>query len=203
VEAGAGAGVPVMVDFGNNFAERPLRDLLAKKLRAGDIYTHAYSGLRGELENPDALTAGRQRGVILDVGHGGGSLLWRVAVPLVKAGILPDTISTDLHIGSMNAGMKDMLNVMSKFLALGLPLDEVILRSTWAPARVIHREELGHLTPGAAADVAVLRLENGDFGFADSSGARMRAKQRLTCELTLRDGRVAWDLNAITREDWR
>jgi dihydroorotase len=84
--------------------------------------------------NP-ALFAGRKRGVIFDVGHGGGSFLWRIAVPAIKEGFLPDSISTDLHIGSMNAGMKDLLNVMSKFLAMGLSLDAVIARSTWNPAR--------------------------------------------------------------------
>ena len=163
VEAGTIANIPVMVDFGSNQPERPLSELVTKKLRPGDIYTHVYSGLRGEQDpsgrvNP-ALLEGRKRGVIFDVGHGGGSFLWRIAVPAIKEGFLPDSISTDLHIGSMNAGMKDMLNVMSKFLAMGLSLDDVIARSTWNPAREIKQEELGHLSVGAAADVAVLRLE--------------------------------------------
>ena len=136
------------------------------------------------------------------MGHGGGSFLWRLAVPMMKAGFIPDSISTDLHIGSMNSGMKDMLNVMSKFLALGMPLDEVILRSTWNPAREIQHEELGHLSVGAIADVAVLRLEKGNFGFIDSSGARLRGSQKLLCELTIKNGRVVYDLNGITRDDW-
>jgi dihydroorotase len=206
VQAGTIAGVPVMVDFGTNFAERPLQVLLTEKLRPGDIYTHCYSGLRNELDDSGkpsaALFEGRKRGVIFDVGHGGGSFLWRVAVPAMKAGFAPDSISTDLHIGSMNSGMKDMLNVMSKFLALGMSVDDVILRSTWNPAKEIQQEELGHLTPGAVADITALRLEKGDFGFADSNGARMKGNQKLTCELTVREGKVVWDLNAITREDW-
>jgi dihydroorotase len=206
VEAGTLAGVPVMVDFGVNKPERPLAELVTRKLRPGDIYTHAYSGLRHEQDdsgrvNP-GLWEGRKRGVIFDVGHGGGSFAWRIAVPAVKEGFLPDSISTDLHIGSMNAGMKDMLNVMSKFLALGLPLDDVIRRSTSNPAREIQQDGLGHLSVGAVADVAVLRLENGDYGFVDSFGARLRAKQRLACELTLRDGKVVYDLNGIARPDW-
>ena len=111
VEAGTAADIPVMVDFGSNHPDtRPLADLVTKKLRPGDIYTHMYSGLRNELvdgkPNP-GMIEGRKRGVIFDVGHGGGSFLWRVAVPMVKAGFVPDSISTDLHIGSMNAGMKD------------------------------------------------------------------------------------------------
>jgi dihydroorotase len=195
-----------MVDFGRNFKERPISALLTEKLRPGDIYTHMYSGLRDELDDSGrpnkALFEGRKRGVIFDVGHGGGSFLWRVAVPAMKAGFVPDSISTDLHIGSMNSGMKDMLNTMSKFLNLGMTLDDVIRRSTWNPAREIKREELGNLSVGAPADVAVLRLEKGSFGFADSNGARMKGPQKLTCELTVRNGRVVWDLNAITREDW-
>jgi dihydroorotase len=95
-----------------------------------------------------------------------------------------------------------MLNVMSKFLNMGMPLDEVILRSTWAPAREIHRQEVGHLSVGAPADVAVLRLEKGDFGFLDVSGARMRGTRKLVAELTLRDGAVVWDLNGIASQDW-
>jgi dihydroorotase len=207
VEAGTAADVPVMVDFGSNRTERPLSELVTKKLRPGDIYTHAYSGLRGELDpsgrvNP-AMFEGRKRGVIFDVGHGGGSFLWRVAVPAMKEGFLPDSISTDLHIGSMNAGMKSMLNVMDKFLAMGMPLDEVIGRSTWNPAREIKQDGLGHLSVGAAADVAVLRLERGRFGLVDMYGARMDSTQRLVCELTVRDGRVVYDLNGISRPDWK
>jgi dihydroorotase len=95
-----------------------------------------------------------------------------------------------------------MLNVMSKFLNMGLTIDDVIYRSTWNPARVIRREELGHLSLGAAADIAVLRLEQGDFGFVDSWGAAMRGNRRLLNELTLRDGLVIYDLNGRTRDSW-
>jgi dihydroorotase len=206
VEAGRAADIPVMVDFGSNRPERPLGELVTGKLRPGDIYTHVYSGLRNEQVgsgrvNP-TLWEARKRGVIFDVGHGGGSFSWRVAVPAVKEGFLPDSISTDLHIGSMNAGMKDMLNVVSKFLAMGLPLDDVILRSTWNPARELKQEQLGHLGVGALADIAILRLEKGEFGFVDMYGARLRGTRKLVCELTLRDGKVVYDLNGITRPDW-
>ena len=115
----------------------------------------------------------------------------------LKKDFLPDSISTDLHIGSMNAGMKDMLNVMDKFLALGVSLEDVILRSTWNPAREIKHEELGHLSVGALADVAVLRVEKGNYGFADMYGARQKGTQKLTCELTLSDGKVVYDLNGV------
>jgi dihydroorotase len=181
--------------------------LLNKIYRPGDIYTHMYSGVRGEqdaqtLGPSRALIDGRRRGVIFDVGHGAGSFRWRLAVPMMKAGFTPDSISTDLHVSSMNAGMKDMLNVMSKFLALGMPLDEVVLRATWNPAREIQREDLGNLSVGAIADIAVLRLERGSFGFVDSDNARMRGTEKLTCELTIKGGRVVYDLNGISRPDW-
>ncbi len=206
VEAGAIAGIPVMVDFGKDWPQRPLRELLTKKLRPGDIYTHCYSGLRHELTDDGDLNRGmvegRARGVIFDVGHGGGSFAWRVAVPALRQGFLPDSISTDLHIGSMNSGMKDMLNVMSKFLAMGVPLDEVIRRSTWNPAREIQHSELGNLSLGAPADVTVLRLETGNFGFTDSWGARLQGTSNLVCELTVRNGKVVYDLNGITRPAW-
>lgn len=207
VEAGKIADIPVMIDYGNRRPERPLYDLLTKVLRPGDIYTHMYSGIRGE-QDPEtlgpskAMIDGRKRGVIFDVGHGGGSFLWRVAVPLMKAGFVPDSISTDLHVSSMNAGMKDMLNVMDKFLAMGMPLNEVIIRSTWNPAREIKHEELGNLSVGAPADVAVLRLQKGKFGFVDMNGAKLDGTEKLICELTVRDGRVVYDLNGLTRERW-
>ncbi|MBV8811731.1 MAG: amidohydrolase/deacetylase family metallohydrolase [Acidobacteriaceae bacterium] len=206
VQAGTIASIPVMVDFGANRPERPIDILLTQKLRPGDIYTHCYSGLRNELlpdgkVNP-GMWEGRKRGVIFDVGHGGGSFVWRIAVPAIRQGFLPDSISTDLHIGSMNSGMKDMLNVMSKFLALGLSVDDVLVRSTWNPAREIHHEELGNLSIGSPADVSVLRVVDGDFGFTDTYGARMRGTQKFECELTVKGGKVVYDLNGISRPDW-
>ena len=207
VEAGKMANIPVMVDFGANKPERPISVLFSEKLRPGDIYTHVFSGLRNELLpsgklNP-ALEAGRKRGIIFDVGHGGGSFAWPVAAEAIKEHFLPDSISTDLHIGSMNAGMKDMLNVMDKFLALGVPLDEVMAESTWHPAREIHHDELGNLSVGSPADVAVLRLEKGKFGFTDMYGARMDGTQKLTCEMTVKNGKIVYDLNGISRPDWK
>jgi dihydroorotase len=195
-----------MVDFGDNRPERPSSVLWTQKMRPGDIYTHCYSGLRNEQTedghvNP-AMIEGRKRGVIFDVGHGGGSFAWRIAVPAMKEGFLPDSISTDLHITSMNSGMKDMLNVMDKFLAMGMPVDDVIARSTWNPAREIQHEELGNLSVDAPADVSVFRLENGKFGFTDMYGARLNGSQKLTCELTVRNGKVVYDLNGISRPDW-
>jgi dihydroorotase len=206
VEAGTLAHIPAMVDFGTFRPERPYQDLVLKKLRPGDISTHMYLSWVPMLDDHGRvmpyLFEARQRGIIFDVGHGGGSFLFRQAVPAVHQGFGPDSISTDLHVGSMNAGMKDMLNVMSKFLNMGVPLDEVIMRSTWSPAREIQREELGNLSPGAVADVTVLRVAEGNFGFVDTYGARMKGTRKLECELTVRNGRVVYDANGITRTDW-
>jgi len=206
VKAGRLTDLPVMVDFGHIDQERNLNTLFLDKLRPADIYTHCYSGHRDELLdtgklNP-AMWAGRKRGIIFDVGHGGGSFYWNIAVPAFEQMFLPDSISTDLHTGSMNAGMKDMTNVMSKVLNFGIPLEDVVRMSTWNPAREIKRPQLGHLDPGAGADITVLRIENGSFGFLDAAGARRSGDRRLVAEMTIRDGTVVWDLNGLATQDW-
>ncbi|HZS10175.1 MAG TPA: amidohydrolase/deacetylase family metallohydrolase [Blastocatellia bacterium] len=206
LEAGKLANLPVMIDFGNVKPERPHQVLYLEKLRPGDIYTHIYRPFDPTLDENGKvrpyLFEAKKRGIIFDVGHGGGSFVWRYAVPAMKQGFVPDSISTDLHTGSMNAGMKDLVNVMSKFLNLGMPLDEVILKSTWNPAKEIHREKFGHLGVGAPADIAVLRLERGDFGFIDMDKLLMKGSQRLGCEMTLMGGNVMYDLNGRSSEPW-
>jgi dihydroorotase len=201
VKAGEMTHLPVMVDFGYIGTERSIGALFLEKLRPGDIYTHCYSGNRDEVLDPStpqarlnpAMEAGRKRGIIFDVGHGGGSFYWNIAVPATKAGFWPDSISTDLHTGSMNGGMKDFTDTMSKILELGAPLQKVIEMSTWAPAKEIRHEELGHLTPGAVADVTLLQLQEGQFGFLDSAGARF----------TIKGGEVMWDRNGRAATDWK
>ena len=121
---------------------------------------------------------GRQRGIYFDVGHGGASFNFSVAVPLIKAGFMPDSISTDIHSDNVNAGLKDMLTTGDKFLAMGLPLKEVIADMTWHPAVEVQQTQLGNLSEGAIADVAVLNLQHGDFGLVDGSGALMKAHDR-------------------------
>ena len=207
-EVGRIARIPVMVDFGGNVrAGRTLQELFTEHFRAGDIYTHMYGGRRGE-QNPDtkgpsaAMIEGRKRGIFFDVGHGGSSFRWATAVPLMKAGFVPDSISTDLHTSSMNSAMKDMLNLMGKFLAMGMSLDDVIARSTWNPAKQIQLEALGNLSVGSPADIAVLRVQKGRFGYVDPVGGHLEGTQRLGCELTLRDGRVVYDLNGMIAEPW-
>lgn len=207
VKAGKLANLPVMVDFGEINKIRNIGVLLGEKLRPGDIYTHCFSGHRDEILddgklNP-AMWTGRKRGVIFDLGYGAASFYWYVAEPAYRQGFRPDSISTDLHANSMNGGMKDINNVMSEMLALGSPLEEVIAMSTWRPAREIKRPQLGNLDVGADADVAVFRLDRGQYGFPDAVDARLPGKLRIACEMTLRSGVVVWDLNARAGQDWR
>jgi len=145
----------------------------------------------------------RERGIVFDVGHGAGSFVFRQARLAMEQGFPPDTISTDLHRASMNGGMKDMLNVMSKLLSLGMPIEDAVRASTSSPARAIGRDDIGHLRVGGGADVAVLSVREGKFGFVDVGGERREGNSKLECELTLRAGKVVWDLNGISASQGR
>ena len=209
VEAGKLANIPVMVDFGGSQPELSLQTLFMEKLRPGDIFTHAYAHVDGRIplvnesgKVEDFAWAAQKRGIIFDVGHGGGSFLFEQAIPAMKQGFKPNTISTDLHTGSMNGGMKDIVNVMSKFLNMGMPIAEVMEATTWSAAKAIKREDLGNLTVGAVADVVILNLREGDFGFIDTKGKRMKGAKKLECELTLREGKVVYDLNGLAAQAW-
>jgi dihydroorotase len=207
IEAGKLADIPIMVDFGYFLPDRPYWKLVTERLRPGDISTHMFRGPVPYVDDKgklfDYLARARARGVKFDVGHGGGSFVMRNAVPAIAQGFYPDSISTDLHTGSMNGAMMDMPTTMSKLLVMGMPLNEVVLRSTWNPAEMIRRPELGHLSVGALADIAVWKLLEGDFGFADAAGGRIAGKQRLFCELTFKDGRIVWDWNARGAADYK
>jgi dihydroorotase len=196
-----------MVDFGTDRPTRPLYDLLTIKLRPGDIYTHMYSGLRHEqdpvtLGPSKAFIEGRKRGIIFDTGTGGGSFKWSLAVPMVKAGFIPDSISTDLHIGSMNGATKDELNVASKMMAIGLSLQETVAEMTSHPAHEIKRDDLGNLSEGSVADIAVLSIEKGHYGFTDMQNTRVDGTQKLVAELTIKDGKIVYDLNGMEAKLW-
>jgi len=200
------ANIPVMADFAEFRPERPFQQLVLKHLRSGDIYTHQYLNVVPMLDANNHmlpyLFEARKRRIIFDVGHGGGSFSFLQAIPAIKQRFVPDSISTDLHTDSMNAGMKNMLNLMSKFLNMGMSLDDVVACSTWHPAREIQHEELGTLSVGSDADVAVLRLLHGKFGFVDSGHLRMNGDRKLIAEMTRRDGKIVWDLNGMSAEDW-
>jgi len=203
VKAGNLANMPVMLDL--TYPSRPaissVDDLFMKHLRPGDIFTHMYRltfpfFYDHEKISPLAIAA-QKRGIIFDIGHGGNGFTFARAIPSVKQGFLPNSISSDLHIGSMNAGMKDMANILSKFLNMGMSLKDVILRSTWNPAKEIKREELGNLSVGSVADIAIFSLKKGNFGFIDSHNYLLKGTQKFETELTIRSGRIVWDLNGL------
>jgi dihydroorotase len=205
LEAGKLANLPIMVDFGY-FDNKPYQTLITDKLRPGDISTHFYrvpAPLMQDGHVAEYLQVARKRGVKFDVGHGGGSFHFPLAAPMVQQGFWPDSISTDLHSGSVNGAMIDMLNIMSKFLALGVPLPEVIRESTTNPATEIRRPELGQIAVGTDADIAVLRLDKGNFGYVDVRGGRIEGNSRLGCEMTLRAGKIVYDFNGRAGTPWR
>ncbi|MFM9909633.1 MAG: amidohydrolase/deacetylase family metallohydrolase [Chitinophagaceae bacterium] len=213
VEAGTLANIPVIVDFGGNDPAKPIEELFMKHLRPGDIFTHALSKLRpGEIganyqresvldESTNTIKPfvwqAQKKGIIFDIGYGGASFAFSQAIPAIKAGFYPNTISTDLHTGSMNTSMKDMLSVMSKFMFMGMDLKSVITASTWKPAQVIKREELGHLSMGAIADITILTIREGNFGFYDKTGFKVNGTKKFECEMTIKGGKIVYDLNGI------
>jgi dihydroorotase len=205
VEAGRLANVPVMVDFRPQ-PTRTYADLILKHMRPGDIHTHMYAQHIPLLDDNgkvnEYMREARKRGVIFDLGHGGGSFWFRIASPAMEQGFGPDSISTDLHQRSMLIPQATMVNCMSKILSLGMPLDEVIYRSTVTPAREIKRPELGTLSAGSVADVAVLELQKGTFGLVDSGHARQAANQKLRCMITVRAGKIVYDAEGLSWPDW-
>jgi dihydroorotase len=209
LEAAKTADVPLMVDFGSADPILPLEELYLRKFRPGDIYTHCFGGNsnnsgKGRESIVDVSTnkvkpfviEAQKKGVVFDVGFGGASFLLAQGQPAIKQGFYPNSISTDQHISSMNGPMKDMNNIMSLFMAMGMDLKSVIAASTWNPAKEIKREELGHLSVGAIADIAVLNLRKGKFGFYARDG-RIEGKKRIETELTIKGGNIVYTLNAL------
>ena len=188
---GVSTARPVMVHITDS--EAPIAELLAL-LRPGDIVTHCFTGTAHgivEMGGLKAVEQARDRGVIFDVGHGAGSFDFDAAELAGKAGFWPDTISTDLH--SISTPMAQSLPVvMSKMLAIGMPLTEVIAATTTKAAQSIHREDtLGSLRVGRVADIAVLDIEPDEVEYRDTSGHVRRSRDRVACRASLRAG-VAW-----------
>jgi dihydroorotase len=197
------AKLPVMYDFWPR-PERTYADLILKKARPGDIHTHVFAQqfpiiLKDGKVNP-ILAEARNRGIFFDVGHGQGSFWFRNAVPSAKQGFLPDSISTDLHVGDYRT--VSMTNVISKFRAMGVPLFDLIRRSTVNPAHEIHREELGTLSAGKEADIAVLEELHGNFAYIDCGLAKMRADVQVVARMTIRAGRIVYDPSGLSMIEW-
>jgi dihydroorotase len=207
IEAGKLSNTPVFVEC--HLPQFSLEDQL-KKMRAGDIITHSFEKVTERMPvvdddgtiRPFVLDA-KKRGVLFDLGHGGAGFWYSVAVPAMKQGLPPNTFGTDLHRFSINAGMKDMLNVMSKYMAMGMELNQVITTATWNAAKAIHHEELGNLSEGSVADIAVIRIRDGNFGFVDAGGNAIEGKKKFEAELTIRSGNIVWDLNGISAKKFK
>lgn len=182
------------------------RELVLERLRAGDLITHTFGlstpvlGASGGLN--DTLSRARERGVLFDLGHGTRGFWFRLAVPAVRAGFLPDTLSTAMDKTSLLLPRADLMTTLSKFLNMGVHVQDLVERVTVRPARALRRPELGTLREGGPADLAVLDIQHGRFGFLDAGHGRLRGDRRMRAILTIRDGRVVWDSEGLSRTDW-
>ena len=207
LEAGKKSNMPLFVEC--HLPQYSLESQL-QMMRPGDIITHSYEKVSERMPvvdehgkvRPFVLTA-QKRGVLFDVGHGGAGFWFSQAVPAFQQGLAPNSFGSDLHRFSMNAGMKSMLNIMSKYMAIGMSLQDVVTHATWSAAKSIKREDLGNLDTGAVADIAVLSMVNGKFGFIDAAGNRLEGDHKLEAELTIRAGKIVWDLNGLAAKEWK
>lgn len=205
VEAAERSNTVLMVDF-HPKPGRGYEELILKRIKPGSIHTHFYGRLTPQIDENNRVRnymwKARRRGVLFDVGHGSGSFWFRIAVPSIRQGFLPDTISTDIHKNSIMLPHATLTNVMSKFLNIGMTLEQVIVRTTVNPAKAIRRLDLGHLDIGAVADIAVLKLERGRFAFLDSGRAKHIGDRRLVAAMTIRAGEIVWDLDGLASEEF-
>ena len=206
LKASEKAGKPLLVEC--HLPEYSLADQL-NKMRPGDIITHSFEEIDERLPIIDSagslhpfVKAAYANGINFDVGHGGAGFWFSQAIPAFRQGLVPTSFGTDLHRFSMNSGMKNMLNIMSKFINIGMPLEDVIATATWKTAQAIQREDLGHLTVGAVADLTLSRLHKGDFGFIDAGKNKIEGKIKLETELTIKDGKVVYDLNGLAANQY-
>jgi dihydroorotase len=179
---------------------------LLEKLRAGDLITHTF-GLTTPLLDSNgnlttAVTAARKRGVLFDLGHGTQGFWFRNAIPAARKGFLPDVLSTAMDKTSLLLPRADMMTTLSKFLNMGVPIEQLVERVTVRAARAIKRPELASLREGAFADIAVIELQTGRFGFLDAGHGRLQGDRRLRAVLTIRNGEVVWDSEGLSRTDW-
>jgi len=201
IAAGKLSKTPVMIDdkiFTNS--GRTSREKLLDKMRPGDIHTHMYNDRQLEVINrftgkvEPYMAEARKRGVLFDLGHGGGSFLWPVVTKAMAQGFAPDTISTDLHTSSIMIPESDMPNCMSKLMNLGMTLQDAVLRSTASPAKAIGKfPELGTLGEGQIADIGVFRMRTGVFAFKDAWQNKLMGTKKLETVLTVRNGAVVFD----------
>jgi len=201
VEAAKLSNTPLFVEC--HLPKYSLEDQL-KHMRPGDIMTHAFENVSERMTVVDDngkvrpfVMAAQKRGILFDIGHGGGGFWFNQAIPAFEQGLWPNSFGTDEHRTSMNSGMKTMLNVMSKYLNMGMGIPDIIARGSWNAAKSIKREDLGNLSVGSVADIAVLSVNTGKFGFVDSGNNKINGDRKFEAELTVRAGKIIWDLNGL------
>ena len=198
-------GLPLMVHVGIG---PPTIEQVFGLMRPGDILTHCFTGHNMRIVDGRGLllecaARARDAGVVLDIGHGAGSFSFDTARSLIGAGYLPDVISSDIHQLSVNGPLFDLPTCLSKFLALGMSLEDVVRSATVRPATVMRKEnEVGVVRVGAVADVALFRLVDGDFPFYDVFMNRLDGKQLLVNQLTICDGREMERVADGARAPW-
>ncbi|MCB0071709.1 MAG: amidohydrolase/deacetylase family metallohydrolase [Caldilineaceae bacterium] len=206
IQAADLCGKPVMYDFWPRPPERSYQELILEKARPGDIHTHVYAQQFPVVDDAGMPTPwmheARARGVIFDVGHGAGSFWFRNGYRAIQNGFPPDSISTDLHTGNVHWAVVDMLTTMSKILNCGMSLYDVIKCSTINPANEIGHPELGHLSVGAEADIAVLRQRTGEFSYIDCGRAKLTGDRKLECAMTVRAGNIVYDPGGLSLPEW-
>lgn len=206
IEAGELSGTPCMIDFGVCPKDSPYDELLLKWMRPGDMHTHVFAQqfpvINEEGKVFDYMWEAKEKGILFDVGHGGGSFWFRQGKRAMDDGFMPDSISTDLHTGSIGGAAQSMLHTMGKFLNMGMGLEEVIARSTNIPAEMINRPELGNLSEGGCADIAIISLIEGDYDYVDNGRAKLKGTSRFDCRMTVREGDIVFDGYGMSMPYW-
>ena len=208
-KAAEDSGTFMMVDQ-NPISGRNMEELLTKYMTSGDILTHVYAWGKPILDRNkkvyDYFFDARKKGILFDLGHGAGSFSFSMAKPAIDQGFLPDTISTDHHRESMLTNHSNMPNCMSKMIALGISLEDVIRKSTLTPSKILNRPDLGHIGEGSEADIAVLKIKEGNFGLIDNGltgNRKLMSSKMIENQLTIKSGKVVWDKEGISFEDYK
>ena len=208
-KAAEDSGTFMMVDQ-NPISGRNMEELLTKYMTSGDILTHVYAWGKPILDRNkkvyDYFFDARKKGILFDLGHGAGSFSFSMAKRAIDQGFLPDTISTDHHRESMLTNHSNMPNCMSKMIALGISLEDVIRKSTLTPSKILNRPDLGHIGEGSEADIAVLKIKEGNFGLIDNGltgNRKLMSSKIIENQLTIKSGKVVWDKEGISFEDYK
>ncbi len=191
LQVGEEIGMPVMAHIDH---PPPSYDEVVDMLRPGDVLTHCFrpfpnAPVTGQGKVKAAVRAARERGVIFDIGHGKGSFSFKVARQMLANGFPPDTISSDVHQLCIDGPAFDQVTTMSKFLCLGMPLDEIIARSTVNAAKALNRPELGTFKSGAAGDATVLSIAEGEYDYFDTTGEVMTGNAKINADGVVVNGR--------------